>query len=487
MTQSSSFLGPSSCARAPCFGCTLQESLTELSAMKGLTFIYILCTYFYQIGRASASTDRLARYASKTRYHGEAGPWPRPEGCQPKHIDMLIRHGTRHPSKKDVKKIQEMLNVVNPFFNASSPFRNSNLYLPWKNQFYVEKDKILTHTGKQEMRKLSLRMMERFPELLDPKNLHESYTFHSTDTSRTLESASAFAAGLFGEKSDIPIVSVDKNKDILLRFFDQCPRYKSEVSENKTALYHTKRFREGKEMNDVLGKVVTKLGLTTEQQKQVKPKHVTAMYVACSFEVALFDRHNAWCSLFDAEDFAILEYLYDLKHFWKRAYGYKINYRISCTLLSDIVRNMQQRIEQMQSLSVGKIRNTGKLGVFRFAHAETLQPLYALLGLFKDAEELRADNFAKQRFRKYRTSLVAPFGANIAFVLYSCNDSEHENSLKDFQVQVYVGEKLVPLSCGDDVSCTLADFLSLYSELLNSCDLNELCKMGENNLKHEEL
>lgn len=450
--------------------------------------VYVCCTFVCLFACAKTETKHFARYASKTRYYGDTRSWQRPAGCKPRYIDMLVRHGTRYPSKKDVKKIDAMLSVVNSFFDKSKPFVYGNLKLPWKNHFVVEKDKILTNIGKEEMKNLSGRIFTRLPELFNPQNTQESLRFYSTDTSRTIESASAFTSGLFGDGSNVSIISVDKDKDHLLRFFDQCPRYKRRVSENKTALYHTKRFREGSEMNAVLKKVVAKLGLTVEQQNKLKPKHITAMYVTCSFEVAVFNREDTWCTLFDQDDFDVLEYLYDLKHFWKRAYGYQINYRMSCILLSDIVKNILEatQVEHTKETSMQEKNPIGKLGVFRFAHAETLQPLYALLGLFKD-KELRADNFATQRSRKYRTSHVVPFGANMAFILYSCNNSESKNSLRDFQVQVYVSEKLIPLPCGDEISCPLEDFLKLYSEHTDYCDLSEICKIEESNTKHEEL
>ena len=435
---------------------------------------------------AKPETNIIDRYASKTRYRANTGNWRRPENCKPKYIDMLVRHGTRHPSKKDVKKIDAMLSVVNAFFYERQ-FLYRDLKLPWRNEFFVENDKILTKIGKEEMKNLSARMKNRLPELFI--NSPELYSFYSTDTTRTIESASAFVSGLYGDHSNISIVSVKKDKDHLLRFFDQCPLYKTKVSDNKTALYHTKRFREGTEMNDVLKKVVLKLGLTAEQQRHLKPKHLTAMYIACSFEVAVFDRHNTWCELFDSDDFEVLEYLYDLKHYWKRAYGYTINYRMSCTLFADIVKNILNAVnlESRTEPIAGEKNHTKKLGVFRFAHAETLQPLYALLGLFKDKEELRADNFAKHNSRKYRTSFVVPFGANIAFVIYSCDSSQHKNTLDNFQLQVYVGEKLIQLPCGDEISCPLVDFLNIYSKHIDRCVLSEICKAEERTEEHEEL
>lgn len=53
---------------------------------------------------------------------------------------------------------------------------------------------------------------------------------------------------------------------------------------------------------------------------------IIGMYIVCIFEVVIFNRENIWCFFFDKEDFLILEYLLDLKYYWKRGYGYLIIY-----------------------------------------------------------------------------------------------------------------------------------------------------------------
>lgn len=57
-------------------------------------------------------------------------------------------------------------------------------------------------------------------------------------------------------------------------------------------------------------------------------------------------------------------------------------------------------------------------GIFYFTHSGTILKMLGLLGLFKDVENLRHDNYLEMENRQWRTSKIDAFGSNIAFVLY---------------------------------------------------------------------
>lgn len=42
----------------------------------------------------------------------------------------------------------------------------------------------------------------------------------------------------------------------------------------------------------------------------------------------------------------MLEYLNDLKQYWKRGYGYDINSRSSCILFQDIFQHLDKAVEE---------------------------------------------------------------------------------------------------------------------------------------------
>lgn len=437
------------------------------------------------------------KFGSKTPYRKREIAFERPKNCEPLHISMVLRHGTRFPSKKDVGKIDKMLKVVHEAFNSSTYKQKhiGDLRFPWKNPFSHSHDKLLAPSGEQEMYYIAKEMLKRFPRLLSLPYQPQDFDFISTGTSRTTRSAMAFAYGLFegrgrlgpGLFQPVAVQSRDINNDPLLRFFDLCPKYVTEVAENKTALPEFKTFKHGKEMKAVLQKVLSKIDIPSGD---ISEESLVGMYVACIFEVNIYGRENTWCQLFDDEDLLVLEYLFDLKHYWKRGYGYPISYMIGCPLLENIISSLKNATDPTSEEK--------KYGTFMFAHAETLQPLYALLGLFKDREDLRADNFLKQLERKYRTSYIVPFGANIAFVLYKCSERQANSSKESeglypwpFILQVFVNEELVGLPCCDEqTECPLETFLQCFDNKPDiSCNLSSLCGLesGSPEKSHTEL
>lgn len=416
------------------------------------------------------------KFSSKTRYHQERNvSFQVPENCEPLHISMVLRHGTRYPSLNDVKKIDKMLKVVEVALNSST-LQIGDLRLPWQNTFSHTNDKLLVSVGEEEMYNIAKELMRRFPSLLSHPYEPQKFDFISTGTTRAAQSAMAFAFGLFEGRGQlgtsrfqsVAILSSAIDNDPLLRFFDVCPKYLARVVENKTSLHEYKTFKQGEEMRNVLQKVSNKLKF---KSGALSEEDLVGMYTACMFEVAVHKRENTWCELFDAEDLLVLDYMSDLKHYWKRGYGYPINYKISCPLLERIVNLLKNATE----LSEDRLHSA-----FMFAHGETLQPLYALLELFKDKEQLRANNFLKQLDRKYRISRIAPFGANIAFVLYKCN-------AKDFMVQVLVNEEVIAVPCCDNLTeCPFETFLQCFDS--KPCNLSSLCHVeSSSEMSHVEL
>ena len=423
------------------------------------------------------SLEQIQYFSSKTRYVPVDEPFagmPDREQCEPRYVDVTVRHGTRFPSKGDVGKIEKMITRVNNLFSSASPFRSGELTLPVdENPFTEALDKLLSTVGEEEMYNLSRRLRDKFRSLLDVSYSAERFSFISTGTTRTIQSAMAFAYGLFEGKGRLGTckfqpIAVESSKidnDPLLRFFDVCPKYSVKVLENKTALYEFEKFKHSSPMRDVKERLSRRLAVNSSA---LSYSDAIGMYLACSFEVALYGKTKNWCTLLEKEDLLVVEYLYDLKHFWKRGYGYEISYKIACTLLSDIYQLLANASNHLHD----------KHGVFRFAHGETLQPLYALLGLFKDSEKLRADNFHEELrvTQKYKTSKISPFGANIVFVLYECNSSD--GNPEQFKLQAFVNEVPITLpGCDKESLCPLGNFLHYYQEDVHKCDLQQLCKV----------
>ncbi|XP_010219187.1 PREDICTED: multiple inositol polyphosphate phosphatase 1 [Tinamus guttatus] len=200
--------------------------------------------------------------------------------------------------------------------------------------------------------------------------------------------------------------------DPLLRFFEHCEKFVALVEENDTAMHQVDTFKEGPEMQRVLERVAGALCLPPDE---LNADLVQVAFLTCSYELAIKNVTSPWCSLFSEEDAKVLEYLNDLKQYWKRGYGYDINSRSSCSLFQDIFQQLDKAMEESKSS-----KPISSPVIVQIGHAETLQPLLSLMGFFKDEEPLRANNYARQAQRRFRSGRIVPYAANLLFVLYHC-------------------------------------------------------------------
>jgi len=187
------------------------------------------------------------------------------------------------------------------------------------------------------------------------------------------------------------------------------------------------------------------------------PPLLDAMYTACAFEVSAFNDSTHWCSLFDEESFDQLEFWEDLASYWQKSYGIPINYQMGCLLINEIVE-----------LFDAKLNGSTQLGKLRFAHAETVLPLLAILGLYEDSPEVMSWNATQQQIqnRKFRTSDFSSFASNVVFLLSSCDSGP--------SVRVFSNEVPMVLPGCPSIDCPYDIFKSLFASY-QICDFQKMC------------
>lgn len=387
--------------------------------------------------------------------------------CQPIQINMLHRHGHRYPSITDIKRMDIMSKKLNTVNRDVLLDVLKIEELPWKFPFKLAQDKLLTEIGQIELYYVGKQVKKRFPGLFNKTYSPLTYKFQSTCALRSSQSSNALAAGLFEgngtlgktKYQPIAITTLPCDNDPILRFIDICKKYIQKASNVKVWEKETYDFQHGDEVNEVLSKVTKKLtmrksALNTEDLKQI--------FLACSYELTMLHGtlSKGICSLFDKEDFVVMEYLYDLKQYYKRSAGHPLNYEIACTLLSDIYNSLKEAVDDEED---------AYSGIFRSGHAETILPIVTLLGVYLDDIKLTAENFKYMKFRKFRPACIAPFAGNLYFILYKCKD-------KQYKIQFYLNEKLVKLPCCEGMSdCDFEDFLKCYKDIVDECDLKKTC------------
>ncbi|CAG5114525.1 unnamed protein product [Candidula unifasciata] len=399
------------------------------------------------------------------------------KACSAVHASAVIRHGARYPGLDDV---QEISAVHDKLVLAMEPNINPELY-NWVNRFPSNNNKALSSLGESEQEALGRRIATKLSTLFSDEDT-SNFRFLVSSQERTKQSAAAFYEGFSstiygGEEAEDDFDS--EVNDQLLRFFSLCAKYVFSVESNKTAFKEYFDFLSNERVVRIKEKIDKKLDIGPDV---LTTANIRLIYLVCGYETAVYDS-SPWCSLLDESDMEILEYLGDLKHYYKNGYGYNITWQQSCPLVSEIFATMDETIMDIENADDGEEPGGLLVGQFAFGHAETLGPLYSALGLFNDTLPLRADNYHQQSQRLFRTSNILPFSGNILFVLYECvpdefgEDEEIEEA--DYYLRMFVNEEPALIPGCEELYCPYNVVRDYYHDFVDQCHFKKLCQRSE--------
>lgn len=381
-------------------------------------------------------------------------------GCVPKQFWLLSRHGARYPGPWEMHSLISKLphlktSIQNTKIGRGSLTTNDiDSLLNWEMKFNQDLDNHLTPWGEIEMKELAQRFKRRFPSLLGFHFSSDIYNFRHTDSARTADSARHFATGLFGSTGVVSIPEPVKD-DPVIKFYKTCRKWKEEVDDNEEARKEQQRFRDGPEMKKVVRDVSSRLGF----KENLSFEDIHLMFSMCRYESAVRPNQTSpWCNFFNRNEKVVMEYDEDLDYYWIDGYGFSINYEQACPPVKDFLDHFRAAMQP---------NSTAPLGVFHFSHSGLLLKVYARLGLFRDATPPTADNFKQQTSRLWRSSLIDPFTANLALVLFQCTDG--------YKILAYVQEREVVLPGCDNILCPMETVLRNYAPLADPCDISEIC------------
>jgi multiple inositol-polyphosphate phosphatase / 2,3-bisphosphoglycerate 3-phosphatase len=241
-----------------------------------------------------------------------------------------------------------------------------------------------------------------FQNLIELRYSKEKFRFGYTDTQRTEASYKAFIEGLFGAGAErIVDTKAEANSSILLRPYENCDKYKEQeklVKDNSSEFY---KFQQTEIYKKTVAEVSTRLGF----KYTLNSKQIDTIFDMCRYDQSWYlQEHSAWCAAFTPEHVNVLEYLEDLKYYYKSGPGSEINSNIMCAAMKDMMTTMK--------------REDGPKVVAYFAHSSSIQLLLTALGYAKTETPLRADNYSEMKYRKYRSSVWSPLASNLAVVKY---------------------------------------------------------------------
>ncbi|XP_077468672.1 multiple inositol polyphosphate phosphatase 1-like [Stigmatopora argus] len=448
-----------------------------------ILFVYLaitvsFCGCFLNKGRQSI--PKIAKYfGTKGRYE-EVNPYlledvlavnksvlrpPSPQ-CRPVHLTAIIRHGTRYPTSNIFKHMRKMYAAV----KSATPGKESwvcEIQTQWRMWYPDNTDGRLARKGVDDHKHLAVRLAKLFPSVLSEKNLRGGFfRFISSSKHRCVNSTRSFMAGLT-ELWNIQDQTFDLEvNDALMKHFSHCTKFVKDVVENPSALSEVEKFKAGPEMKRVREKMAKQLGVPYQN---ITADMIDAAMNFCAYELAIKNINSPWCESLDKVDAQIVEYANDLRQFWKRGYGHKVNRMSSCILFHDVFSRLDKAARQ--SMSSQKVTEAVTIQI---GHGETLLPLYTLLGFFKDEQPLMSTNYAAQRQRTFRPSLTLPYTANLVLTLYDCGHGE-------FRLQPLINEKPVAfpgLTGHRSASMPLYKAVKEhYRELIRGCDFEKECQL----------
>lgn len=395
--------------------------------------------------------------SSKTPYRLVANTDHSPvtyEGCQPEKIWMLIRHGTRNPSKRYIDIMDTRLPIIrNYIVKSKNSLLKSDIdaFKKWQNKLDDKDEKKLTHEGESEMIELAERMQSRYPTLLQNIYSNTSFQFKFTHTQRTKASAKYFAVGLFGRATARDVWFPEPNKqDLILRFYKMCSIWRRDVKKNPNNLLERYKFQQSPTVKSTVAKIKRRIG----NFENLTLDDVHVMYMTCAFESSWNKKtRSPWCAAFDTDDIKVFEYLEDLKYYWVDGYGHEITYKQACPTF----KNMLDYIESDDYFPRATLY---------FTHSGTLLKVLAHLGLYDDEKPLTSEDYGKPY--QWAAGKIAPFGTNLAFVKHRCGNTP--------MLEVRHQERVIQLpACKGQDLCDLEVLKDYYSNSIEDCDFHYMC------------
>ncbi|KAE8648033.1 hypothetical protein Csa_005827 [Cucumis sativus] len=392
-----------------------------------------------------------------------------PDGCIPIHLNLVARHGTRAPTTKRIKELNNLENELKKLLGSNVGNDDHLFSLPswlkdWKSPWAAKiNGGELIPEGEKELYDLGIRTRKLFSDLFsDPYN-SDIYTIKATQVARASASAVAFGMGLFSGNGNLgsdrhrafSVVTESRANDTMLRFFDRCHKYEDYKKRKKPKV---KKLIKDPVLDDITKSLTARYGLNFTQN------HTSTLWFLC-------------------KQVALLEWMDDTEVFKLKGYGSSLNYRMGVHLLTDIVNSMDNATKARERKQVP---GTYEKASFRFSHAETLIPFTCLLGLFLEDEE-DFKHIQNQEClelpprppatRNWKVSDVAPFAGNNMLVLYSCHVA---NSSDEYFVRVLHNEEPIAMpGCDGSDFCSFEKFKNKIVAPHVKYDFHTLCNVNK--------
>ena len=152
----------------------------------------------------------IARYFNTKGRYEEVNPYlrenilavnrsilkPSSAQCQQIHLTAIIRHGTRYPTTKNIKEMQQLYKII--LHNATGEQSwLQEIQTQWKMWYTEEMDGRLVQKGVDDLKHLAIRLSKLFPSMISEEKLRGGLIkFITSSKHRCINSTLSFKAGL---------------------------------------------------------------------------------------------------------------------------------------------------------------------------------------------------------------------------------------------------------------------------------------------------
>lgn len=107
-----------------------------------------------------------------------------------------------------------------------------------------------------------------------------------------------------------------------------------------------------------------------------------------------------------------------------------------------------------------------------FTHSTTLYLFLTALGAFEDQVPLRADNYSQQKYRKFRSSKMIPYGANFAAIRYQCTGTNQRDNIEKVLFLQNQIPLVMPWCKNRNGICSVSEIIMYINSPMCSCDIS---------------
>lgn len=351
------------------------------------------------------------------KYAGTAMPYPlikalstsNHEGMTPFYINHLGRHGARFPtSGKALEKVKGALVLAEQEKRLTAKGVELLATVLQLSEAFNGQWGELSPIGEQEQKEIAERMLFRYPELFADSARIEAI---ATYVPRCINSMDAFLSGMKKRDSSLVIQrNAGKQYDNFLRFFDLNQPYLHYKEKGGWIPLYESFVRDKIMVAPVMNRIFLTSGKETEQESR---EFVMALFSIAAilpdtglpFNMKDLFRNEEWYNYWQTQN---------LRQYMTKSaapIGNMLPVAIAWPLLSEFIRTTEKAIN-------GQSDNRANL---RFAHAETVIPFVALMGIGKTDIQVTSSDSVSTYWKDYD---IAPMAANVQWILYHDENSQ---------------------------------------------------------------